>query len=302
MILCRVFLLKYTYIYKRFAPEIKEKTIVGSKKLKKFEMWVGYFYKYNCNIFAILFLKKNISNELSLIVSNIPAYLPHVSIVFIDLYIYDANNPLIISCTGHSQFVPVPITEVITQRSNSIDGSLSFVRFFYGQLTSSVIFETAQGVLLALDQCQCVGPYRVSDFINLELPTVFKCRFRPINFIFFKIQFVIFKCKCIINWSIFNITFVANTSINVVLRKSSIFKVNSLFFENYFVDLVIYLKCNFYCRKIKNVLHFLGIRGSLIHLNFCFERLLFVIGRYLSFYNIEFLTLIYLYSFPLYDI
>ncbi|VDK63770.1 unnamed protein product [Cylicostephanus goldi] len=65
------------------------------------------------------------------------------------------------------QFVPVPISEVLVQRSNAVDGSLN-----YGQLTVSVRFEDSKGVDIALSKCQDVGPYRVCDFVDPEIPSV----------------------------------------------------------------------------------------------------------------------------------
>ncbi|WKX89539.1 hypothetical protein Q1695_008864 [Nippostrongylus brasiliensis] len=97
-----------------------------------------------------LFLKQDKSNELSLIVGNVPAYLP---------------KQFVERCLSH--FVPVPITEVIEQRSNSLDGSLNS-----GQLTLSVRFEEAKGVALALESCENAGPFRVCDFVDATIPSV----------------------------------------------------------------------------------------------------------------------------------
>ncbi|VDM68705.1 unnamed protein product [Strongylus vulgaris] len=97
-----------------------------------------------------LFLKVDKSNEYSLIVGNVPAYLPKGAVEgFI------------------KQFVPVPISEVVVQRSNAVDGSLN-----HGQLTVSVRFEDPEGVSIALSKCQDVGPYRVCDFVDPEIPSV----------------------------------------------------------------------------------------------------------------------------------
>ncbi|PIO68875.1 hypothetical protein TELCIR_09323 [Teladorsagia circumcincta] len=65
------------------------------------------------------------------------------------------------------QFVQVPITEVVEQRSNALDGSLN-----HGQLTLSVRFEDPKGVSIALSQCQEAGPFRVCDFVDPEVPSV----------------------------------------------------------------------------------------------------------------------------------
>ncbi|KAK6727711.1 hypothetical protein RB195_005411 [Necator americanus] len=97
-----------------------------------------------------LFLKVDKSNEYSLIVGNVPAYLPKDAVVgFI------------------KQFVPIPISEVVTQRSNASDGSTSC-----GQLTFSVRFEDPKGVGIALSKCQDVGPYKACDFADPEIPSV----------------------------------------------------------------------------------------------------------------------------------
>ncbi|KAK6029014.1 hypothetical protein OSTOST_04885, partial [Ostertagia ostertagi] len=97
-----------------------------------------------------LFLKFDKSNEFSLIVGNVPAYLPKG---FVEGFL--------------KQFVQVPITEVIEQRSNALDGSLN-----HGQLTLSVRFEDPKGVSLALSQCQEAGPFRVCDFVDPEVPSI----------------------------------------------------------------------------------------------------------------------------------
>nr|CDJ94182.1 Hypothetical 30.1 kDa protein ZC434.4 in [Haemonchus contortus] len=97
-----------------------------------------------------LFLKLDKSNEFSLIVGNVPAYLPKG---FVEGFL--------------KQFVQVPITEVLEQRSNALDGSLN-----HGQLTLSVRFEDPKGVSIALSQCQDVGPFRVCDFVDPEVPSV----------------------------------------------------------------------------------------------------------------------------------
>ncbi|KAK5977227.1 RRP7 domain-containing protein [Trichostrongylus colubriformis] len=97
-----------------------------------------------------LFLKLDKSNEYSLIVGNVPAYLPKG---FVEGFL--------------KQFVQVPISEVIEQRSNALDGSLN-----HGQLTLSVRFEDPKGVTIALAQCQNAGPFRVCDFVDPEVPSV----------------------------------------------------------------------------------------------------------------------------------
>ncbi|KAJ1367809.1 hypothetical protein KIN20_028803 [Parelaphostrongylus tenuis] len=97
-----------------------------------------------------LFLKADKSNEFSLIVANVPAYLPKD---FVGGFI--------------SQFVNVPIKDVVVKRSTALDGSK-----LSGQLTLSVLFKEPRGVSLALAKCQDVGPYRVCDFCDVKMPSV----------------------------------------------------------------------------------------------------------------------------------
>ncbi|CAJ0602234.1 unnamed protein product [Cylicocyclus nassatus] len=60
------------------------------------------------------------------------------------------------------QFVPVPISEVVVQRSNAVDGQLWATKV-------SVRFEDSKGVDIALSKCHDVGPYRVCDFVDSEI-------------------------------------------------------------------------------------------------------------------------------------
>lgn len=97
-----------------------------------------------------LFLKMDKSNECSLIVGNVPSYLPRG---FVEAIL--------------SQFVRVPISEVVEQRSNALDGSVE-----HGQLTLSVRFEDPKGVDVALSTCQDAGPFKVCDFVDAKMPSV----------------------------------------------------------------------------------------------------------------------------------
>uniref|UniRef100_A0A0K0DAF5 RRP7 domain-containing protein n=1 Tax=Angiostrongylus cantonensis TaxID=6313 RepID=A0A0K0DAF5_ANGCA len=94
-----------------------------------------------------LFLKRDRSNEFSLIVANVPAYLPKVRLYLI------FNG----------------------------EGWLNVI--FEGQLTLSVLFKEPRGVSSALAKCQAVGPYRVCDFCKVEMPSVLQSN-RDFKFFF----------------------------------------------------------------------------------------------------------------------
>ncbi|EPB77225.1 ribosomal RNA-processing protein 7-like family protein [Ancylostoma ceylanicum] len=130
----------------KIEPSTSEAAPIESDELK----YLRYSISDRYSASRQLFLKVDKSNEYSLIVANVPAYLPEGAVEgFI------------------KQFVPVPISEVVVQRSNALDGSLS-----HGQLTLSVRFEDPKGVHIALSKCQDVGPYKACDFADPEIPSV----------------------------------------------------------------------------------------------------------------------------------
>ncbi|CAD6184819.1 unnamed protein product [Caenorhabditis auriculariae] len=97
--------------------------------------------KFTCE--RHLFLKKDVSREATLIVSNIPSYLPEGSV-----------TALI------SQFVPYPIAESAIQRSSA--GSWS-----QGQLTMNIAFEKARSCPSRLEKLPRQTPSVLKDSISL---------------------------------------------------------------------------------------------------------------------------------------
>ncbi|KAK6056049.1 hypothetical protein COOONC_06446 [Cooperia oncophora] len=101
-----------------------------------------------------LFLKFDKSNEFSLIVGNVPAYLPKG---FVEGFL--------------KQFVQVPITEVVEQRSNALDGSLN-----HGQLTLSVRFEDPKASALRSPNVKKRGHFEFAILSTLKYHQFCKVR------------------------------------------------------------------------------------------------------------------------------
>ncbi|KJH50567.1 hypothetical protein DICVIV_03241 [Dictyocaulus viviparus] len=147
-------------IVKSEHPEPEPESLVNNGDLAKYQTtadndelrYLRYSINERYSSPRHLFLKSDKSNEFSLIVANVPAYLPTN---FVEGFL--------------SQFVSVPIQEVVVKRTSALNGSKS-----YGQLTLSVVFNDPSGVSLALENCQNVGPYRVCDFCKVDMPSVLR--------------------------------------------------------------------------------------------------------------------------------